>query len=77
MKIKIVRSKFIDGLKKVQNIVAGKGSLQIIQNAMLNAKEGKLSLVTTDLDISIRCVVDCEVGNEGSTTLPAKLLLNT
>ena len=43
MKIKIIRSKFIEGLKKVQSIVAGKGSLQIIQNAMLEAKEGKLS----------------------------------
>ncbi len=77
MKIRIVRSKFIDGLKKVQNIVAGKGSLQIIQNAMLEAKEGKLSLVTTDLDISIKSTVDCEVLEEGATTLPVKLLVGT
>lgn len=77
MKIKIIRSKFIDGLKKVQNIVAGKGSLQIIQNAMLEAKEGKLSLVTTDLDISIKSTVDCDVVVAGATTLPVKLLFST
>ena len=77
MKIKIIRSKFIDGLKKVQNIVAGKGSLQIIQNVMLDAKGGKLSLVTTDLDISIKSTVDCEVTEEGATTLPVKLLSST
>ena len=77
MKIKIIRSKFIDGLKKVQNIVAGKGSLQIIQNAMLEAKEGKLSLVTTDLDISIKSTVDCDVVEAGATTLPVKLLFST
>lgn len=74
MKIKIVRSKFLDGLKKVQNIVASKGSLQIIQNVLLEAKDKQLYLTTTDLDISIRSVVACEVVNEGATTLPAKLL---
>ena len=77
MKIKIIRSKFIECLKKVQNIVAGKGSLQIIQNAMLEAKEGKLSLVTTDLDISIRSTVDCDVVEAGATTLPVRLLFST
>ena len=77
MKIKIIRSKFIEGLKKVQNIVAGKGSLQIIQNAMLEASDGKLSLVTTDIDISIKSTVACEVVEAGATTLPVKLLFST
>ena len=77
MKIKIIRSKFIEGLKKVQNIVAGKGSLQIIQNAMLEARDGKLSLVTTDIDISIKSTVECEVVEAGATTLPVKLLFST
>ena len=77
MNFKITRSQFLEGLKTVQNIVPSKGALQIIQNIMLEAKEKSLYLTTTDLDISIRCVVDCEVVNEGSTTLPAKLLLNT
>ena len=39
MKIKIVRSKFLEGLKKVQNIVASKGTLQIIQNVLIEAKD--------------------------------------
>lgn len=77
MKIKIIRSKFIDGLKKVQNIVAGKGSLQIIQNVMLEAKDGKLSLVTTDLDISIKSTVECEAVEGGATTIPVRLLSST
>ena len=77
MKIKIIRSKFIEGLKKVQNIVPGKGSLQIIQNAMLDASDGKLNLITTDIDISIKSTVDCEVVEAGATTLPVKLLFST
>ena len=77
MKIKIIRSKFLEGLKKVQNIVASKGTLQIIQNVLIEAKDKQLFLTTTDLDISVRSVVPCEVISEGSTTLPARLLAAT
>lgn len=77
MKIKIIRSKFLEGLKKVQNVVGAKGALQILQNVLLEAKEGHLFLTTTDLDISIRSNVSCEVLVEGATTLPVKLLFNT
>ena len=76
MKFKITRSKFLEEIKTVQNIVPSKGALQIIQNILLEADGGKLYLTTTDLDISIRSVVDCEVEKEGKTTLPAKLLSN-
>ena len=76
MKFKIVRSKFIEGLKSVQNIVAGKGSLAILQNVLLEARGHELKMTTTDLDISIRTVCECEVTEAGSTTLPVKLLFN-
>ena len=76
MKFKIVRSKFMDGLKSVQNIVAGKGSLPILQNVLIEAKGNEIKMTTTDLDISITTVCSCEVEGEGSTTLPVKLLFN-
>mgnify|MGYP003295810093 CR=1 FL=1 len=76
MKFKIVRSKFIDGLKSVQNIVAGKGSLPILQNVLLEAKGKEITMTTTDLDISIKASCGCEVEEAGSTTLPVKLLFN-
>lgn len=77
MKIKIVRSKFMDALKKVQNIVSSRGTLQIIQNVLMQTEEDKLVLTTTDLDMSIRTAVSCEVDRPGETTLPVKLLVNT
>ena len=77
MKIKIIRSKFLEGLKKVQNIVASKGTLQIIQNVLIEAKGGQLFLTTTDLDISVCSMVPCETVAEGATTLPVKLLAAT
>ena len=76
MKFRIARSRFLEGLKSVQNIVAGKGTLPILNNVMLTAVGKELTMMTTDLDISIKSVVECEVGEAGSTTLPVKLLAN-
>lgn len=77
MKFKIIRSNFFEGLKKVQNIVGSKGSLPIIQNVLIEAKGKEITLTTTDLDISIRCRVECEVMEAGSTTIPVKMLFNS
>ena len=78
MKFKVMRSKFLDGLKSVQNIVAGKGSLPILQNVMIQSVEGKIKLTTTDLDISITSEVECEeIGEQGCTTLPVKILFTS
>ena len=76
MKFKIIRSKFIEGLKSVQNIVAGKGSLPILQNVQIEARGREIKMTTTDLDISIVATCECEVEEAGSTTLPVKLLFN-
>ena len=76
MKFKINRSTFLDGLKSVQNIVAGKGSLPILQNVLLETDGDELRMTTTDLDISIRSVCACTSEGKGTTTLPVKLLFN-
>ena len=77
MKFKIVRSKFLEGLKSVQNIVAAKGSLPILQNVLMEAGENRVGMTATDLDISIRSSVECESVGSGATTLPVKLLFNS
>jgi DNA polymerase-3 subunit beta len=74
MKFSIVRAKFLDGLQKVQNVVTTKGSLQILSNALMHAEGNQLCITTTDLDISERCFVECEVEQAGSTTLPIRRL---
>lgn len=74
MKLAIVRTKFLDGLQTVQNVVTTKGSLQILSNALMHAEGNQLCITTTDLDISERCFVECEVERPGSTTLPIRRL---
>lgn len=76
MKFSIVRSKFLEGLRSVQNIVAGKTSSPVMQNVFIRAEGSSIRLTTTDIDISINCEVECEVAEPGATTLPVKILAN-
>lgn len=76
MKFKILKDRFAEALKSVQNIVAGKGTFPIMQNVLLSARGKELSLTTTDLDISISSITDCETIETGSSTLPVKLLFS-
>ena len=77
MKFTIVRSKFLEGLKAVQGIVAGKGSLPVLQNVLLEANGENLTMTTTDLDISIKSTVECTTLEEGMSTLPVKFLFSS
>ena len=52
------------------------GTLPILNNVMINAVGGELTMTTTDLDISITSAVACEVAEAGASTLPVKLLAN-
>ena len=74
MKFSIIQSKFLEGLQTVQNVVSAKGSLQILSNALIQADNNRLCITTTDLDISERCFVDCEIDQPGTTTLPIRRL---
>jgi DNA polymerase-3 subunit beta len=56
----------------VQNVVSSKGTLQILSNALIHVENNQMSITTTDLDISMRCVIPCEVEQPGSTTLPIR-----
>jgi DNA polymerase-3 subunit beta len=73
-KFKVAKEKILDGLQRVQNIVSTRTTLPILSNVLLQAGKDGLSLTTTDLDVSVRCVVEAEVSKPGATTLPARKL---
>ena len=76
MRFKTTRSKFLEAIKSVQNIVTTKGSIEILLNSKLEAKGNNLKLTTTDLDISIETSIECEVIEPGASTIPVKHLSN-
>ena len=77
MKFSITRSRFLEALQTVQNVVTGKGALQILQNALIKAEGNTISIVTTDVDISEQSTIElsADVDAAGQTTLPIKRLV--
>ena len=74
MKIQIQRSALLEALKKIQGIAPGKGTLPVLQNVLFETGDGKVTLTTSDLDVTMRAEAICEVTEEGRTTIPVKLL---
>lgn len=74
MKLKIEKSDLLEGLQVVQNVVSARSTLPILANVLIVAEDDQLTFSTTDLEVSVRCRVNGEVLQAGTTTLPAKRL---
>ncbi|MBO94692.1 MAG: DNA polymerase III subunit beta [Opitutales bacterium] len=74
MKFKINRDHFANGLQLVTSVVGVRKTMQILQNVLIEASDGKVSLLTTNLDLGIRCSVKADVSEPGSITLPVREL---
>src|SRR6266705_4749334 len=62
------------GLTTVSHAVSNRSTLPILANILLATDNDRLKLSATNLEIGINCWVDCQIHEEGSTTVPAKLL---
>jgi DNA polymerase-3 subunit beta len=62
------------GLTIVGHAVSNRSTLPILANILLATDHGRLKLSATNLEIGINCWVDAQVHEEGSMTVPAKLL---
>ena len=74
MKFKIIRSNFFKTLSHLQGIVDKKNSLPILSNILIEAKNNNLVLSSTDMDISIIETIECDVLEDGSTTINSQIL---
>ena len=74
MKLTVKREKFMQAIQKVINIIGSRSTLPVLANILLEAKEGKLTLTTTDLEIRITNSIEATIEREGKTTIPAKKL---
>lgn len=74
MKFRIQKDHFAEGLQQILSVVGSKPSMPLLSHVMVEAKDGRLTLTTTNLDIGIRCHVRAEVLEKGVVTLPAKRL---
>ena len=62
------------GLSVVSHAVSSRSTLPILANILLSTDGGRLRLYATNLEIGINCWIDADVHEEGTTTVPAKLI---
>jgi DNA polymerase sliding clamp subunit (PCNA homolog) len=74
MKFTIEKNDIFKSLSHVQSIVEKKNTLPILSNILLEAKQNNLILSATDMDISVTEKTNCNVIEEGSTTVSAHTL---
>jgi DNA polymerase-3 subunit beta len=72
MKFSIEKDHILEALQKVQSIVGQRTTLPILSNILLEAESGKLTLTTTDMEVSVRTTLDADISQNGATTLPAR-----
>ena len=77
MKLQLSKSNFVKSLSFVQNIVESKATIPILANVLLEAKQGRLNVSATDMDITIFDKIKINnIESEGSTSVPAHTLYN-
>jgi DNA polymerase-3 subunit beta len=72
MTIKITKSSLSEALNNVQSVVGGKSTISVLQNVKMTTKDGKVEFTCSDLDITLLARAECEVIDEGETTIPVK-----
>jgi len=74
MKFKISKIKIFKCLSHLHGIVDKKNTLPVLSNILIEAKNSSLILSSTDMDISIVEKLECNVLEEGSTTINSQMI---
>ena len=74
MKISCTQENLNQGLFVVSHIASKNTALPILNNILIQAKEGAIALSSTNLEIGVSCVIRGKVESEGEFTIQSRLL---
>lgn len=74
MKISCTQENLNKGITTVSRIIGIRGTLPILSHILLSTEKGRLKLIGTDLEIAIITYIGGKIEEEGSVTMPARLL---
>ena len=74
MELVVRKNDLLRELQYFQGIVERKSTIPILANVLLEAADGKVRLLATDLEVSLRSTCDASIARGGALTLPAKKL---
>ncbi|MFA5967354.1 MAG: DNA polymerase III subunit beta [Patescibacteria group bacterium] len=76
MRISILLDKFKKGLNAVDRIVASKNTLPILNNVLIKTEDNQVILSATDLEIGVNYYLGGKIEEEGTITVPGRVLSN-
>ena len=74
MELVVRKNDLLKELSLLQGIVERKNTIPILANVLIDAADGSVSLLATDLDVALRSRCEATVTKPGTLTLPAKKL---
>ncbi len=74
MRVSCLQENLAKGLSIVGRAVSSRSTLPVLGNILLEARDNQLRLAATNFEISISCWIGARVEDEGSITVPARLL---
>jgi len=76
MKFSIQREVFLQPLSQVVGVVERRQTLPVLANFLLVAREGRLSVTGTDMEVELIGSVDADISQDGEITVPARKLVD-
>src|SRR5688572_30281612 len=74
MEIRLRRSELLSELVPMQGIVERKTTIPVLSHLLLTAREDRLHLAATDLDVSLTSSCEAEIKRDGGVAVQAKKL---
>ncbi len=76
LSVRCSRDALVAALAVVGRAVSARGAVQVLSGILVDAREGRLELSATDMELSLRTSVPAEVGGEGTLVVPGRLLVD-
>ena len=74
MRVSCLQENLAKGLAIVGRAVSSRSTMPVLANILLEARDNQLRLAATNLEIGVTCWIGAKVEDEGSITVPARLL---
>lgn len=74
MKATILQPNFVKAINYISRVVSNRTTLPVLNNVLIVAESGKLTMSATDLEVAITAKMNGKVDADGKITIPARML---
>ena len=74
MELTFEKENLLKAIQVVQSVAAGRNTLPILSNVLIDATGGQIVIASTDWEVGIRMIVPGTISDEGAITLSARKL---